>query len=242
MRLKESLAALGEMSAGIAHEFKNSLATMAAYAQLIQQEAPSGEAGENARRILEETRALTRVVTEFLRFARPMEFARERVPLAPLVARVLNESRDTHPRVAYRSEGEFTEIAGDESLLRQALLNLLRNAAESVCAARPTGSPAGHVVIRGGRTEVAGRPMQRLSVEDDGPGVPQEALSKLFVPFNTTKPDGTGLGLAVVQKIAVQHGGTAEARNRPEGGAEFILWLPAAEPPGQAVDSPSGSI
>jgi len=242
MRLKESLAALGEMSAGIAHEFKNSLATMAAYAQLIQQEAPSGEAGENARRILEETRALTRVVTEFLRFARPMEFARERVPLAPLVARVPHESRDTHPRVAYRSEGEFTEIAGDESLLRQALLNLLRNAAESVCAARPTGSPAGHVVIRGGRTEVAGRPMQRLSVEDDGPGVPQEALSKLFVPFNTTKPDGTGLGLAVVQKIAVQHGGTAEARNRPEGGAEFILWLPAAEPPGQAVDSPSGSI
>ena len=68
--------------------------------------------------------------------------------------------------------------------------------------------------------------MLRIVVADDGPGIPRDVLSKLFLPFYTTKPDGTGLGLAVVQKIAVHHGGSAEARNLPEGGAEFILTVP----------------
>jgi two-component system sensor histidine kinase PilS (NtrC family) len=231
VRLKESLAALGEMSAGIAHEFKNSLATMAAYAQLIQQEIPSGDVAENATKILEETRSLTHVVTEFLRFARPMELSRERVLLPSLVERVLAEAGESHPRVEFRAEGDFGAIAGDESLLRQALQNLLRNAAEVVSTTRPQVTPAGHVVLRGGHGEVGGRPMQRLAVADDGPGIPEAELSKLFIPFYTTKPDGTGLGLAVVQKIAVQHGGSAEARNLPGGGAEFILWLPVDEVP-----------
>ena len=75
--------------------------------------------------------------------------------------------------------------------------------------------------------DLAGRRMQRLAVRDDGPGIPAEDLSKVFLPFYTTKTSGTGLGLAIVQKIAVQHGGSAEAQNRPEGGAELILWLPA---------------
>jgi signal transduction histidine kinase len=242
VRLKESLAALGEMSAGIAHEFKNSLATMSAYAQLIQQETPSGEVAENALKILEETRSLTHVVTEFLRFARPMDLAREPVLLQPLIERVLTEARDSHPRVEFHAEGSFGTVAGDESLLRQALLNLLRNAAEAVSVARRQVTPAGHVVVRGELSEVAGRAMQRLAVADDGPGIPVEDLPKLFLPFFTTKPDGTGLGLALVQKIALQHGGSAEARNLPDGGAELILWVPAEEASPQAVDSSPGSI
>ena len=67
---------------------------------------------------------------------------------------------------------------------------------------------------------------QRICISDNGPGVPEQDLPKIFLPFYTTKTEGTGLGLAVVQKIALQHGGSIEARNRPGGGAEFLLWLP----------------
>ena len=70
------------------------------------------------------------------------------------------------------------------------------------------------------------QPWQRLAVSDNGPGIPEQDLSKVFLPFYTTKSEGTGLGLAVVQKVAMQHGGTIEARNHADGGAEFILWLP----------------
>ena len=227
VRLKESLAALGEMSAGIAHEFKNSLATISAYAQLVQQESSPGEVMDNAGKILQEARTLTHVVTEFLRFARPLEVSHGSVALGPLIDRVVAEAREGHPRVEFSAEGQFSDVTGDENLLRQALLNLVRNAAESVSRFRRESTPAGHVVVRGERTEAAGRASVRLTIADDGPGIPAEALPKIFLPFYTTKPDGTGLGLAIVQKIAVHHGGSAEARNRPEGGAEFILTVPA---------------
>jgi len=235
LRLKESLAALGEMSAGIAHEFKNALATISAHAQLIQQEEPSREVAENAAKILQEARTLTHVVTEFMRFARPLEAASGTAALEPLVERVIAEARESHPRVEFRSEGNFPAIPGDESLLRQALLNLVRNAAEAVSQFRREGALAGHVVLRGELLEAAGRPALRIVVADDGPGIAPNDLEKLFLPFYTTKPDGTGLGLAVVQKIAVQHGGSAEAQNLPEGGAAFMLTLPAGAPEAQTV-------
>ena len=223
------------MSAGIAHEFKNALATISAHAQLIQQEDPPGEVAENAAKILQEARTLTHVVTEFLRFARPVEAASGTAALGPLIERVLTEARESHPRVDFRSEGEFPTIPGDENLLRQALLNLLRNAAEAVSQFRHEGAQAGHVILRGERAETGGRPALRLVVSDDGPGIPPADLEKLFLPFYTTKPDGTGLGLAVVQKIALQHGGSAEVRNLPEGGAAFMITLPAEVPAAQPV-------
>lgn len=239
IRLTENLAALGEMSAGIAHEFKNALAIISGYAQMIRGEAGTGELADCAQRILDQTRALTHVVTEFLRFARPLEVAKEVVNLGPVVERVVAELREALPHVAVTAEGEFAEVSGDEGLLRQALLNLARNAAE---AAAEKGA-AGRVVLRGAREENAGRALQRISVFDNGPGIPPEDLPRIFVPFYTTKADGTGLGLAVVQKILLQHGGRIEARNLPEGGAEFIVWLPArSEVAAGAIASPSSGI
>lgn len=235
VRLKENLAALGEMSAGIAHEFKNALATIAGYAQMIRSEAGAGELAESANRILNEARALTHVVTEFLRFARPLELSREVVPLGPLVARVVTEVAEAMPQVGVKSEGEFGEVSGDEGLLRQVLLNLVRNAAEAVSAP----GAGGWVKVCGTLEENAGRPVQRVAIADNGPGIPPADLPKLFLPFYTTKIHGTGLGLAIVLKIALQHGGGVEARNLPGGGAEFNLWLPLA---GQAVDSPAAGI
>jgi signal transduction histidine kinase len=222
VRWKENLAALGEMSAGIAHEFKNALATISGYAQMIRSEAELGEIHESAERIVDQTRALTHVVTEFLRFAKPLEISYETVSMAPLVERVASELRDAFAQCEVNCQGQFEEVPGDEALLQQALLNLTRNGAE---AARGAGI-APNITISGSVEDLGGRKWQRISIADNGPGIPQQELPKIFLPFYTTKSEGTGLGLAVVQKVTLQHGGSIEARNRSGGGAEFLLWLP----------------
>jgi signal transduction histidine kinase len=227
MRWKENLAALGEMSAGIAHEFKNALATISGYAQMIRSEAKPGDTYDSAERILDQTRALTHVVTEFLRFAKPLEISCETVPMQAVAERVVQDLREAVPPCTVECEGMFQDLPGDEALIRQALVNLTRNAAE---AARE-GGQAPRVTISGTIEELGGRKWQRISVADNGPGIPQQDLPKIFLPFYTTKSEGTGLGLAVVQKVALQHGGSIEARNRQGGGAEFLLWLPLRQEP-----------
>jgi PAS domain S-box-containing protein len=240
VQVKESLAALGELSAGIAHEFKNALATISGYAQLIRRES-KGETAENAQLIVDQTRALTHVVTEFLKFARPLDLSTEEVPLRSLVDRVISEIREAIPEVTISSGGEFESIAGDEGLLRQALLNLARNAAEAA-AGQPFG---GRVEVRGAIEHMPGGELQRITITDNGPGIAAADISRIFVPFYTTKTNGTGLGLAIVQKIVVQHGGSVEVRNQPQGGAEFIVSLPLSRQGtvvGGAVDSHTAGI
>jgi signal transduction histidine kinase len=231
IRWKENLAALGEMSAGIAHEFKNALATISGYAQMIRSEASAGDIHDSAERILDQTRSLTHVVTEFLRFAKPLEICYETVAMQALVERVAEDLHETFPQCTVECEGAFLDLPGDEALLRQALLNLTRNAAES---GRDAGQSP-HVVVSGTMEELGGRKWQRICVSDNGPGVPERDLPKIFLPFYTTKSEGTGLGLAVVQKVALQHGGSIEARNRPGGGAEFLLWLPLRQEPSPSL-------
>jgi PAS domain S-box-containing protein len=232
MQLKENLAALGELSAGIAHEFKNALATISGYAQLIQSENPGPEVADNAGKILEQTRNITHVVTEFLRYARPLDISHEQVALEPVINRAVAEISEAFPLVRLRAEGPFGELAGDEGLLRQAFLNLTRNAAEA-CLAAPNG---GKVILRGETFQRDALPFQRLIFFDNGPGIPRDLQSKLFRPLFTTKPNGTGLGLAVVQKIVLQHGGQIEAYNRPEGGAAFTVTLPLSRQSPEAVE------
>jgi signal transduction histidine kinase len=239
VRLKESLALLGELSAGIAHEFKSALATISGYAQLLKTESSPNEQANCAEKIVQETRALTHLVTEFLRFARPMEFVPGSVELDSLVERAVSELRGEFPGVAFSKEGKFEAVPGDEGLLRQALLNLARNAAQ----AASSGAREIRVILRGEVETSSSSTTQRIGVLDNGPGIPAADFPRIFMPFYTTKADGTGLGLAIVQKIAVQHGGTVMARNLPEGGAEFVLQLPIRQTPrAQAVDSMLGSI
>ncbi len=237
MQLKENLAALGELSAGIAHEFKNALATISGYAQLIPESSPN-EATDYAKKIVEQTRNITHMVAEFLKYARPLEIPEERVELEEVVERAVAEVTQTMPQVTIECKGSFGEVAGDEGLLRQALLNLARNAAEA-CAEAEGG---GRVTLRG---EVVGGEetrWQRVAISDNGPGIAPTAMPKLFRPFFKTKSNGTGLGLAVVQKIIVQHGGHVEVRNCPKGGAEFIVTLPTPRRVAEAVESKQGRI
>jgi signal transduction histidine kinase len=129
-------------------------------------------------------------------------------------------------------------VSGDDALLRQAILNLARNAAEAV-SENPGG---GRVTIRGEVDHTATIPGQRIFIADNGPGIPAEAIAKIFMPFYTTKVNGTGLGLAVVQKIVVQHGGNVEVRNQSQGGAEFIVWLPFVREAVREIDSADARI
>jgi signal transduction histidine kinase len=238
IQLKESLAAVGELSAGIAHEFKNALATISGYAQMISAEAGVGEVADSAARILEQTRSITHVVTEFLKYARPLEIINEPVALEGVVERVVSEVAEAMPQVRIRFEGPMGSVVGDEGLLRQAFLNLARNAAEASVGA----ANGGRVLLRGEVVRHEETYTQRVTVFDNGAGIAPATLPKLFRPFFTTKAKGTGLGLAVVQKIIVQHGGRVEARNRTEGGAAFIVTLPACRSVPEAVELKKHSI
>ena len=233
VQLKENLAAVGELSAGIAHEFKNALATISGYAQLICAETIQGESHDYAENILEQTRNITHVVTEFLKYARPLDVGTEAVGMQGVIERVVNDVSEALPNIRIRCEGAFASVPGDEALLRQAFLNLARNGAEA-CAEAANG---GRELLRGETVRRESTGFQRITVFDNGPGIPADAREKLFRPFFTTKASGTGLGLAVVQKIVVQHGGHVKARNRPEGGAAFIVTLPLSSEVPEAVES-----
>ncbi len=168
---KENLAALGELSAGIAHEFKNALATISGYAQMIRSEAmPGTDLHEHGELILRQTRSLTHVVTEFLKFARPLELADEQVSLHPMIEQVVAEIADAVPGIVIDTIGEFGDVSGDDALLRQAILNLARNAAEAA-SDNPAG---GRVTIRGEIDKSGPLPGQRIFVSDNGPGIPAE--------------------------------------------------------------------
>ena len=238
IQLKENLAALGELSAGMAHEFKNALATISGYAQMLRGEELTTEAADYANRILDQTRSITHVVTEFLKYARPLDIAAEPVELQGVVEKVVAEVGEALPEVQLASEGTFGSVAGDEGLLRQALLNLARNAAQA-CA---TVEGGGRVLLRGETVRGEESGLQRISVLDNGPGIPDAELPRIFRPFYTTKADGTGLGLAVVQKIILQHGGQVEAQNRTAGGAAFLVTLPLCVNTTEAVESKKDTI
>jgi signal transduction histidine kinase len=224
LRLKDSLARLGEMTAGIAHEFRNGLATIHGYSRLLDLDRLEPTYRPYVQGIRDETEALKEVVTNFLNFAKPTELTLTPVDMSMLAERAADEVRaDARARggdVVVR--GEFTRVDGDEILLRQALSNLCRNAFEACdLAAIPP-----RIVIEGQCDATHG--VLRISVSDNGPGIPDSVSERLFRPFFTTKAHGTGLGLALVQKIVVTHNGRVAVVNEDGGGATFTVTLPTS--------------
>jgi signal transduction histidine kinase len=227
LRLKDSLARLGEMTAGIAHEFRNGLATIHGYGRLLDLQYLPLEFRPYVQGIRDETEALGQVVTNFLAFARPTELALAPVEMGALAERAAEEVR---AEVRARGgdaivRGEFGRVEGDEVLLRQALSNLCRNAFEACDQARIVP----RIVIEGQWDPV--HSMLRISLSDNGPGVPDNVADRVFRPFFTTKAQGTGLGLALVQKIVVTHNGRVTVTNDDGGGARFVITLPASVTP-----------
>lgn len=224
LRLKETLARLGELTAGIAHEFRNGLATIHGYGKLLDPAALPPQFRPYVEGIRQETVALGEVVTNFLKFARPTQLSLATLDLGAVVERAADDLRKDAQQLGgdIVLAGAFGRVDGDDVLLRQAVSNLLRNAIEACQAAGVAPS----VLVEGAIDEAQG--IARVSVHDNGPGVPADARERIFTPFITTKKTGTGLGLALVQKIVVTHNGRVTAGVSPHGGACFQVTLPLA--------------
>jgi PAS domain S-box-containing protein len=222
LRLKDSLGRLGELTAGLAHEFRNGLATIHGYGRLLDLAKLPPDYRPYVEGIRNETEALGEVVANFLNFARPAQLTLAPVDLAVVAARAAEEVRADAEKQGGRVvvSGEFPTVEGDEVLLRQAFSNLCRNALEA-CTEAGT-APA--IEIHG--TVDQGQGVTRVTVDDNGPGVDVQAGDRIFRPFFTTRAGGTGLGLALVQKIVVTHNGRVVASRAPGGGASFQVSLP----------------
>lgn len=224
LRLKDSLARLGELTAGLAHEFRNGLATIHGYSRLFDLDKLPQEFRPYVEGIRGEADALGAIVTNFLNFARPTELTLAPVDMQSVAERaaddIRQETRARHGEVAVR--GEYGSVMGDEVLLRQAISNLCRNALEA-CA---EGRVPPQIVVEG--TIDPGPSQLRLTVADNGPGIDPALGDRIFRPFFTTRARGTGLGLALVQKIIVTHNGKVSAGRNPQGGATFLITLPLA--------------
>lgn len=243
--LKNNLESLGEMSAGLAHEFKNAIATLHGYAQLLQSSQLDEKGSGAAASLLNEVRNLSDMVTSFLNFARPQPLQLDEV----LVSELLNDCADElRPMFAEHQvelilngavEGSSTQAVGesasqsqdsvtiraDERMLRQALLNIMRNAAEAI----PSDKRERRVAVNlAGERDKNERDWALVEIKDSGEGIPPGDLQRIFIPFFTTKATGHGVGLALAHRVITQHGGTLGAANSKVGGAVFTIRLPAS--------------
>ena len=225
--LKNNLQNLGEMSAGLAHEFKNAIATLQGYAQLLQSLELNEKAQVAAASLLNEVRNLAAMVTAFLNFARPQPLQLEEVDLHALIHDCKTEleplSQELKVDLNVQSTGsadskERLMVRADERMLRSCLLNLMRNACEAIPAEKAERS----VVVRTTKDPQ----FATIEVRDTGTGIPTAQLQKIFIPFFTTKPKGHGVGLALTHRVITEHGGTLTAANTPEGGAVFTIKIP----------------
>jgi signal transduction histidine kinase len=222
LRLKDSLARLGELTAGLAHEFRNGLATIHGYARLIDPDKLPDEFKPYIGGLRAETDSLREVVTNFLNFARPTQLA-----VAPVDMRSVAERAADDVRAEVEANGgslvltgEYAMVLADEVLLRQAFSNLCRNALEACVEANRQP----RITIESAIDRSAH--VLRVVVSDNGPGVDPSLGDRVFQPFVTGRSRGTGLGLALVQKIVVTHNGRISAGRSDDGGAAFQVTLP----------------
>ncbi|HJT64857.1 MAG TPA: ATP-binding protein [Pyrinomonadaceae bacterium] len=234
LALKNNLESLGEMSAGLAHEFKNAIATLQGYAQLLQSLELNDKAQVAAASLLNEVRNLATMVTAFLNFARPQPLQLEQVDLQELLGECKTELEplfnELKVNLIVESKGELI-VKADERMLRSALLNLVRNACEAI----PPEKAERSVVVR---TNTDGQ-FASIEVRDSGTGIPAAQLQKIFIPFFTTKPKGHGVGLALTHRVITEHGGTLTAANAAEGGAVFTIKIPVGNT--HASDGPQAA-
>ena len=238
-RRSERLAALGQLSAGLAHEIRNPLGVIKGSAEMLSQKLQGSDelARELAGYISTEVNRLSALVTEFLDFARPLHAQLQPADITAILDRVLNIVATRWNGKPVRVERHYADntpqVPLDESLCEQAFLNLVQNAYEAM-------------EEKGGTLRIDVRPASaldgdgvRLVLADTGPGVPEQLREEIFNPFVTTKKTGVGLGLSIVSKIIDGHHGWIRVENAPEGGAVFTIFFPLDE---AFEPHPSGSV
>ena len=223
----EKLAALGVLAAGVAHEIRNPLTAIKARLYTQQKAlAPASRERADAEFISREIDRLEKIVSDFLRFARPVE--PERVPVSP--ANLLREVRQLMAEQLRESSIDLaveraveTKVLGDPEQLKQVLINLVQNAAEAL-------GTGGTIKLRAIESRIAlggrMRDVAIIEVEDNGTGMPPEVQKRLFDPFFTTKPTGTGLGLSIAARIVEKHGGALRVKTAANHGTTFGVVLP----------------
>ena len=240
-RRSERLAALGQLSAGLAHEIRNPLGVIKGSAEMLTQKLQASDelARELAGYISTEVNRLSALVTEFLDFARPLHAQLHPADLTALLDRVL---QTVASRFAASASSAKPETGGpvrverhyasglplvplDESLCEQAFLNLVQNAYEAMQDANHGGT----LLVEVRPAIQNDRPGVELRLADSGPGVPEELREEIFNPFVTTKKTGVGLGLSIVSKIVDGHHGSIHVENAAGGGAVFTLFFPLDE-------------
>ncbi|MGB9489333.1 MAG: ATP-binding protein [Terriglobales bacterium] len=228
-RRSERLAALGQLSAGLAHEIRNPLGVIKGSAEMLSEKLATSDelSRELAGYISTEVNRLSALVTEFLDFARPLHAHREPGVVTDVLDRVLDIIATRWKGKPVRVERNYSDslplVPLDESLCEQAFLNLVQNAYEAM-------------EENGGTLRVDARTVSREGVEgieillsDTGPGVPKNLQEEIFNPFVTTKKTGVGLGLSIVSRIVDGHHGFIRVENGPQGGAVFTLFFPLEE-------------
>jgi signal transduction histidine kinase len=241
-RRSERLAALGQLSAGLAHEIRNPLGVIKGSAEMLTQKLQASDelSRELAGYISTEVNRLGALVTEFLDFARPLHAEPHPTNLAALLDRVLQivagRFAGKQPvRVERHYASGLPLVPLDESLCEQAFLNLVQNAYEAM-----QDGDEGHggiLRIEVQRATQNNRDGVELRLADTGPGVPEELREEIFNPFVTTKKTGVGLGLSIVSKIVDGHQGSIHVENAPAGGAVFTIFFPLDETDGIIANS-----
>ena len=218
-----TLAQLGEISAGIAHEFRSSLSTILGYMKLARRGGVDDVAEGRLQSAEKEASLLLQAIERLLAFARPVQLNSESVDLRDLVCEQMKPLRDIAPDVTFDLDGPAVAIEGDRILLSRAVENLLRNAVDAVRQKGDGGSV--RVVVRD-------TPAPSVTIVDNGVGFDPAETSRLFLPFHSNKPNGFGMGLPLAKKIVLLHGGTLRLQGEPGKGAvatmEFAGEAPAA--------------
>jgi signal transduction histidine kinase len=237
-RRSERLAALGQLSAGLAHEIRNPLGIIKGSAEMLNQRLGTTEplAAEMAGYISAEVNRLSGLVARFLDFARPLRLELRPASLAAIADRALHSvaAAWTGPpiQVVRQYQEGLPDVPLDEKFCEQVFVNLVQNAYEAM------SENGGQLQISLHRAERSGRPGVEAAVADNGPGVSAELREQIFNPFFTTKKSGVGLGLSIVSKIVDEHHGALELAPAASG-ARFILFFPLAQDVPAGTPSPA---
>lgn len=215
VKLKERLSQLGEMSAGISHELRNSMSVISGYAKLLSRNIDTANKSA-VDSILKEIKSMDKIISELLAFAKPTILNTTTFDLNRLIKETATSVAGSKDLINLSiNTGDQIFIEADETLLRQALTNLFVNAIESM----PEGGRLDVETVPRGDTVI-------IKIRDTGKGIPDDIKSKIFLPFFTTKDKGIGLGLALVQKVVISHNGSIEFESKEGKGSTFRVSLP----------------
>jgi PAS domain S-box-containing protein len=232
-RLRDRLASLGEMAAGIAHELKNPLAGIEVMAGLLRRQVhDSPDAQSLLADIISESKLANAIVVEMLEFVRPLRLQVERTNVAEVLHQAITlaetKARRGDISVSVDLAADLPPLEGDHHQLCQVFTNLLTNAFEALDGRGAIAITASVAALEEAFQREAHTPTQTLVIDvaDNGPGVPPDLTDRIFNPFFTTKPQGSGLGLAIVRKIVDAHDGRIDVNSSQQTGTRFRITLP----------------